>query len=285
MIVADYTIPKAVDYKNMSAKAKALVDFSSFTPQVKYDGCAVRIDTQNGGRYSVMSATGEPVRSLERQAKDIAQRLTVFPGAVICAEAWLENTPQQTISGDFRRHSQSDLKLIVFDGYINDHEGAMDKPYHQRFGRLAQHLGMVCSFAHTQPKVSTLEEAECAARLVARGTGYDGIVLRNFNAPFEAGRSKGNIIKVKPLLTYDLEVIGVEEGVGEKTKRPTVALLCRWQYGTQKVATGLSHAQQADPFQFVGKIIEVQGMGLTADGKLREPRFRGLRTDKLQPDF
>ena len=36
---------------------------------------------------------------------------------------------------------------------------------------------------------------------------------------------------------------------------------------------------------FIGKIIEVRAMGLPSDGKLREPRFCGVREDKLQAEY
>jgi ATP-dependent DNA ligase len=33
-----------------------------------------------------------------------------------------------------------------------------------------------------------------------------------------------------------------------------------------------------------GAIVEVEAMGLTPDGKLREPRFKGIRYDKAGAD-
>jgi DNA ligase-1 len=52
---------------------------------------------------------------------------------------------------------------------------------------------------------------------------------------------------------------------------------------TQKVSTGLTQEQAdaftADPALIVGQHIEVEAMGLTSTGLLREPRFKGIRTD------
>ena len=40
----------------------------------------------------------------------------------------------------------------------------------------------------------------------------------------------------------------------------------------------------ADPASIVGKIVEVEAMGYTSDGFLREPRFIRVRDDKEIPD-
>lgn len=34
----------------------------------------------------------------------------------------------------------------------------------------------------------------------------------------------------------------------------------------------------------IGLIVEIEGMGFTADGLIREPRFNGVRHDKLEAD-
>ena len=40
----------------------------------------------------------------------------------------------------------------------------------------------------------------------------------------------------------------------------------------------------SDPSSIIGKIVEVECIGITEDGSLREPRIKGVRHDKLQPD-
>jgi ATP-dependent DNA ligase len=131
----------------------------------------------------------------------------------------------------------------------------------------------------------TWDQAWAYARSVQDSGNYDGAVLRNPYAPWVVGRSKGDIIKLKPLVDFDLTVLRVEKAVGGKTGRVTCALVCKWRNGEeQKVATGLDHDQQDNPEQFVGKVIRVAGMGLTNTGKIREPRFMGEREDTL-PDY
>jgi len=267
-MASDYTIPKAVDYENLSAKAKKALDPTGWWLQPKYDGCALYVNTMTG---KVLSASGKPVESCDHIATDLMKH---GPGEY-CGEVWHPRMEFQEISGAFRRgYAQPHLQFKLFDACRIGEK-------HMDYGRRMADL----------PRISTVlfrgwEEAwEVARDLQAQG-GCDGAILRNPNAPWEPGRSKGDIIKLKPLQDYDVEVVGFEKDVGAKTGRATVALIFRWKNGTtHKVATGLNHEQQAAPEQFVGKIIRVKCMGLTSAGNMREPRFDGVRDDKLKADY
>lgn len=48
------------------------------------------------------------------------------------------------------------------------------------------------------------------------------------------------------------------------------------------VGSGVPHKLEDVPK--VGDIVEVEAMDLSGDGLLREPRFKGIRFDKLEPD-
>jgi DNA ligase-1 len=288
--MADYCIAKAIDIENLSKKARAQFELDlaagEYLLTPKYDGCAVHIELNDGRIEQCISGSGKPVRSLDHALKELLQ---VFPSGrvVLDAEAWVPDMEFQEISGLFRRHtSDSRLQLKVFNGYFIT---GRNQRYEDRLGSLSQALYYVpLRYTHmaARSQALALEHATTMARYWQALGGFDGAVLHHRDAPYFQGRAKYESVKIKPLLSYDLEVTGVNAAVGEKTGRATCALVCRWKDGdVQEVATGLSHAQQADPGQFIGKIIEVRAMGLTSDGKLREPRFVGVREDKLQPDY
>lgn len=288
----DYSIPKALDISDISAKNKGYLDQREFELgnwliSPKYDGCAVRIDIRAGKVTSMVSASGKPVRSLGHLIPVLEKALgPTEPNVVLCAEAWAKGRAFQDISGMFRRHSdQQELSLHVFDGYFT----TPTLGYKARMQILDWYLNR-SSVPGVQvlPRLTatSLDRAWDMARACVAVGGRDGAVLHWAGKPFAEGRSKWDCVKLKPLLTYDVLVTGVQKGLGEATGRPTAALICRWEGGgSQEVATGLTEAQQADPEQFVGKIIEIAGMGLTTAGKLREPRFIGVRDDKLTPDY
>lgn len=272
--VSDYTIPKAVDYENLSAKAKKALDPTGWWLQPKYDGCALYIKIGPGGLVSdqwVLSASGKQVASCFHIAHEMSQ---YGPGEY-CGEVWHPDMDFQEISGAFRRgYAQPQLQFMLFDACPRGMEG-------YTYVARVENLPIV----HTRQFYSW-EHAWSWARTAQADGGKDGAILRNPEAFWEPGRSKGDIIKLKPLQDYDVEVVGFEKDVGAKTGRATVALIFRWKNGTtHKVATGLNHEQQAAPEQFVGKIIRVKCMGLTSAGNMREPRFDGVRDDKLKADY
>jgi hypothetical protein len=71
--------------------------------------------------------------------------------------------------------------------------------------------------------------------------------------------------------------------VGAKTGKNTCVLCFDLDGEIQKVSTGLSQEQVdlfvQDPYQIIDKHIEVEAMGKTVNNLLREPRFKGIRTD------
>ncbi len=84
-------------------------------------------------------------------------------------------------------------------------------------------------------------------------------------------------IKVKPIETYDVTVIGIQPGTGKY-----VGKLGAFITDMGKVGTGFTDFQRLRyiDFDFIGVTIEVECMELTKDGKFRHPRFVRIRTDK-----
>jgi DNA ligase-1 len=292
--MSEYSIAKAIDIENLSKKARAQFELDlaagEYLLTPKFDGCAVHIELNDGRVEQCISGSGKPVRSLDYALMEL---LRVFPTGrvVLDAEAWVPDMEFQEISGLFRRHtSDSRLQLKVFNGYASSWLCGTSRSsgYKTRLGLLSYVLqSSGCQRIATAQGTLAFNiptSADTARYWQALG-GFDGAVLHHIGAIYFQGRAKYESVKIKPLLSYDLEVTGVNAAVGEKTGRATCALVCRWKDGgVQEVATGLSHAEQASPEQFLGKIIEVRAMGLTADGKLREPRFCGVREDKITPD-
>ena len=126
------------------------------------------------------------------------------------------------------------------------------------------------------------EVALAAAKLKATGK-YDGAILRDPNAGYKIGLVKnGEIVKVKPVFSLDLRVTDVFTELGEKTGRNVYSIEVIYKGVKSKVGSGIPHNRADVPN--IGDIAEVECMDFTADGKLREPRFKGIRHDKESPD-
>lgn len=117
------------------------------------------------------------------------------------------------------------------------------------------------------PKASEIKKAmEELVKL-----GHEGLVIRNV--------VDNSCIKVKPVMTHDVVVLGIEEGKG-KNKGRMGALITT----LGKVGTGFSDEVRKmaylHPEQWKGKTVEVKCMSLTKNGKFRHARFVRLREDK-----
>ncbi len=291
-----YIIQKAIDRADMSAKAVAAVCLDDYQMQPKYDGCHAVFILIPGGTFRVLSSTGKEVKSCDHIAEALMKVLEVWEVTAICGEVWHPHWKFPEISGAFRRgYPQPDLMFAPYDivrvlasGELSDPRPYIDRTAPLR-DRRVWHTALVPFVSHSTDDHGPLP-TEYALHMMKQG-GYDGAILRHMTAPYKVGRCRnGEVIKVKPLVSYDLEVVGAELATGEKTGKNTAALVVRLPgKRTGKVATGLTQAEvdsiHADIGKWVGKIVRVDAMGWTEDGSLREPRYCGIRDDKVSPDF
>lgn len=101
--------------------------------------------------------------------------------------------------------------------------------------------------------------------------GYEGIVLRH--------ETSGEWIKVKPVQTHDVPIIGFTEGKGKHAGR-----LGKLHTPMGDVGTGFTDLERTTLWELreglTGLIIEVECGELTPSGKFRFPRFKHFRFDK-----
>ena len=113
------------------------------------------------------------------------------------------------------RESQP-LSVFVFDLLHLDGEDLLDRPTRERVAVLD---GIV-------PKVHRVNrlitgDADAAQRFldVTLDAGHEGVMAKSLTALYEAGRRGAGWLKVKPVHTLDLVVLGVEWGSGRRTGR------------------------------------------------------------------
>lgn len=250
----------------------------------KYDGCLAIVVADDTGH--VLTRTGESITSIPHVLSDARAML---PGYVIFGEAYKFDTPFKDISGAFRRHApQAGLILVAFDAVpVADwRAGKCDEPYKARLARLreAWHASPVPAII-VAPASDAGASQGFANALVANG-GYDGAILRRADAGWHIGASKnGEAIKVKPVQSLDLRAWAVFPGKGKHADRAG-GITVTYRGVDTNVGTGFSDAEREhlSTHGCKGMIAEIEFMELTADGKLREPRFKGWRYDKTEPD-
>ena len=251
----------------------------------KYDGCLAIVVVDDEGH--VLTRTGEPITSIPHV---LAQARKLLPGYVIFGEAYKFDTPFKDISGAFRRHAPQDgLICVAFDAVpVADwRAGKCDIPYKDRLARLRAAWEATPQSAIIVAPARDYGAPQGFANALVKSGGYDGAIVRRADAPWMTGASKnGEAIKVKPVQSLDLAVHGWFRGKGKHAERAGgITVLYR---GVQTdVGTGFTDREReeiASAGQAPCAIAEVEFMELTADGKLREPRFKGWRYDKSEPD-
>lgn len=152
-----------------------------------------------------------------------------------------------------------------------------------------------------------VEEKGEAYYKVALEKGLEGVVAKKKASVYEQGARSGSWLKIKKLWSCDCLILGYTKGSGNRSE--TFGALLLGLYDNQalvyvgKVGTGFSHSilktlserfQQlktnAAPFNvdlpdeitwLKPKLVcEVSYQTVTKDGRLRMPRFKGLRSDK-----
>lgn len=295
--MADYLVHKPVLLSAVRVKPRKEIEggglLARYKAMPKYDGCNTVIVLGADGLTRVISRVGTDILSLDRQAaalrKEYRTEILDFGGLVFFAEAWKPDTPHSEISGDYRRHSQSDLQLIVFDVVPQQawEDGSCTLSYKTRRKLLRE--------ASIEPNpefyiadlldFDTVENLnKLAGQLMDHPTNaYDGLIAVDMDAHWTCGTGKdGEWLKIKRVLSFDLRVTEVHETVGAKTGRPVYTISVDFKGKTLKVGSGIPHDFANVPT--VGQIVEVEAMDYSTDGLLREPRFKSIRYDKLEPD-
>ena len=252
----------------------------------KYDGCLAIVNTEAPIPMAMTTRTGELVHSMWHVAE---QARDLLPGYAIFGEAYKFDTPFKDISGAFRRHSQQPtLILVAFDAVpVQDwRDGKCNEPYKARLARLREAWHATPAQSIIVAPASDARGSQGFANALVKAGGYDGAILRRADAPWTTGASKnGEAIKVKPVQSLDLRAVDWFYGKGKHADRAG-GIVVEYRGVKTQVGTGFSDAER-ETIASQGtrnQIAEVEFMELTEDGKLREPRFKGWRYDKEQPD-
>lgn len=304
--MADYTIHKAVELDKVKKKRQAVLKEPgylerNYIAQAKYDGCNM-VAIKSMGDVEFFSRTGERCTSVPH----IAMAMLSFPGlpdGVYLGEAWAPDLDFPTISGLFRTKVANEetcrLQFAVFDYLTLDEWSATVSAlgYVGRVARIPDTLGMVGqgqapiwlagSFGYLADTFPGTTAQDLCNKLVEVG-GYDGAIFRDPQGvwKYNDNGSNGEIIKVKAKLSFDLRVVDYEEGKGKHAGK-IGTLIVEFRGKRQGAGTGLKDDERnihCFDMNWRNQIVEIECLGVTEDGQLREPRMKGVRMDKLEPD-
>ena len=196
-------------------------------------------------------------------------------------------------------NDKSELKLVIFDMFPLDEfwSGKSKEPYSNRKKHLIELGEKITALGTDNLEIVQMcyegyDHSEIWKWLdYAERHDWEGVIL-NLDTPYECKRTK-NLIKVKKFYTYDLEVIGVEEGTG-RNKGTLGALVVKYKNNTVNVGSGFTDEERSyywnNQDKIIGRVIEVKYKEITTDKKtglesLQFPVYVGLRENGKEVSY
>lgn len=193
-----------------------------------------------------------------------------------------------------------ELSLFVFDHIENLGESYNDRRHRLQFAS----LNKPSVYFHHQQFVTTLDEL-LAYEEDCLNDGYEGLIVRDLDAPYKCGRSTAKeqyLLKLKRFTDAEFEVVGFEERMHNgneattsalgRTKRSSAvagksgrgdlgALICQGEGFTFNVGTGFSDSERAEIWgnkaAYEGRLAKVKFFAIGMKDKPRHPVFLSWR--------
>jgi DNA ligase-1 len=194
---------------------------------VKAGGGEVAVDTKLDGIRIQVHRRGEDIVVATRSLEDITSRLPevvavarslpassfVLDGEVLALDANGRPRPFQETASRTAMSEGVHLTPYFFDVLHLDGDDLLDAQGRERLEALER----LVPEPHRVPRLVTADASAAEAFLAeVLAAGHEGVVVKNLDAPYDAGRRGSSWVKVKPVHTLDLVVLAVEWGSGRR---------------------------------------------------------------------
>ena len=184
----------------------------------KLDGARVQVH-RDGGDVAVFTRTLDEVTG--RVPEVVAATLAlpadtlVLDGEAIALRPDGTPHPFQVTASRFgsRGRHEVPLSVLFFDVLHRDGTDLLDSPLEERAAALAEIAPPELRVPHA---VTDDAQAAQAAFDAALAAGHEGVVVKDLDSPYAAGRRGAAWLKVKPVHTLDLVVLAAEWGHGRR---------------------------------------------------------------------
>ncbi|GAA2296479.1 ATP-dependent DNA ligase [Streptomyces kunmingensis] len=196
----------------------------------KLDGIRVQVH-RDGDEVRVFTRTLDDITDRLPEVTAAARELTserfILDGEVVSLDDTGRPRAFQEVAGrvgsrvDVARAAEAvPVSAVFFDVLYVDGVDLLDLPFARRHERLA----LLVPEPMRVRRIVVEDAAEPEQRAAAQeffdatvGRGHEGVVLKGLEAPYSAGRRGASWLKVKPVHTLDLVVLGAEWGHGRRT--------------------------------------------------------------------
>jgi DNA ligase-1 len=268
--------------------------------EVKLDGVRVITIVYPEGRVDQFSRNGKELVNfphIKEQFSKVAGGLTVpyvFDGEVMSSS--FQDLMKQVHRKDNVQAQDAVLYLFDIVPLENFQNGRWDKTQSERTATLQnwydleqENLSSVRVLEQEEVDLDTEQGKKLFKHINQNAIdgGYEGIMIKDTNAPYECKRSHA-WLKLKPFIEVSLTVTAVEEGTGRNVGK-LGAFVCHGEDDGRNIAvnvgSGFSDSNRDDFWvnrdNILGKVVEVRADAVTKnqDGSysLRFPRFLRFR--------
>lgn len=259
--------------------------------QPKLDGirCIARKENEI---VTLWFRSGKQVKTMQHIEKALNKAMS--NGEIWDGELYIHNADFNELGGSIRRDVNMNIEQAQRVEYhiydfprISYCDGTMlteNDPYMNRFGALIKRV-LLKPLVVVRTDVINNEEQmlERFAKYIEEG--YEGIMIRNMDSPYEQKRSY-NLLKYKEFDEDEFKIVGYEEGRG-LLSGAVGSFICELPDGQQFKAklkgdnvTELLKKYFENPKLFMGKDLTVQYQGMSKDGIPRFPVGKVIRFDK-----
>ena len=269
--------------------------------EVKLDGVRVITIVYPDGRVDQFSRNGKELVNFEHIKQQLSTNASTFTEPMVLDGEVMSSSFQDLMKQVHRKENveANDAILYLFDALpLSDFEKGrsnIDQQIRSDWlnswynNKLNKSMANVCCLDHAIIDLDT-EQGQELFKMYNKSAienGYEGIMLKDLDAPYECKRS-ASWLKLKPVIEVTLEVEDVEEGTGRNVGRLGALVCSGFDDGKQitvNVGSGFSDSDRdqfwVDRDLLVGQLVEIKADAITQnqDGSysLRFPRFKTFR--------
>ena len=203
--------------------ASALADLGEVVVEAKLDGARVQVH-RDGDEVAVftrnLNDVTDRVPEIVEEARSLPLRSVVLDGEALALDGDGRPRPFQETMQRFGRErdpaaASLELRLEVrfFDVLHFDGDDVLDRPLRARLEVLRRAVA-------PRLRIDQIVTADLGAATdflaATLAAGHEGVMVKDLDAPYEAGRRGSTWRKVKPVHTLDLVVLAAEWGSGRR---------------------------------------------------------------------
>jgi ATP-dependent DNA ligase len=285
--------------KDSGKKKEQLLDDDEYVSEIKFDGARY---LSIGGRFFSRVASVKDGMPSERteNVPHLTKILSQVPGLILDGEVYYPGKKSNHVTSimgcapekaiDRQKGEYGWIRYVIYDILMWNNQMITDWPWINRRKLLQEvYKNYVLPIDGAQEflDLSQISIRDKKRELLAYANENDleGIMLKNINAAYYPGARPTNVwFKVKQEITYDVVVIGYDEGKGKYAGMVGAVRFGLYKDGVLTECgkcSGMTDELRGQlttyPDAFKGRVMEIEAMERTEKGMFRHPRFLQFR--------